>query len=306
MSHEAEPLEANLRVKIFTDILNSLLITRPALSQSREHLARLQHTLTLGTLLFPSCGESGDTNNDTVSAAAKGGLTEMDIRRFTSPFTPKLDVATQNLISQELESTIASISYFFDCSSAPAAGSDKSSPPSSRDLLYDIQTQLDEIEASEAAGDRAYDQIQLLIQEIHQIHPRLEQRLAHAIKTFPPEIAKRNSANNDLLAMTIEASIVKVSLVRAQALKAVYNYQSPKNPDLHMKCALSAAYAKLKEDEQQMEEEERKLDRELAEYQTLLDMVDGGGSGGFRQVVADCARVEKETEECRRDLRRLG
>lgn len=106
--------------------------------------------------------------------------------------------------------------------------------------------------------------------------------------------------------MTIEASLVKVSLVRAQALNAVYNYRSPKNPDLHMKRALPAAYAKLKEDERQMEEEERKLDRELSEYQTLLDMVDGGGSGGFRQVVADCARVEKETQECRRDLRRLG
>ncbi|KAJ7449638.1 hypothetical protein FB451DRAFT_751180 [Mycena latifolia] len=106
--------------------------------------------------------------------------------------------------------------------------------------------------------------------------------------------------------MTIEALLVKVSLIRAQALNTVYDYRSPKKPELQMTAALAAAYAKLKEDEREMEEEERRLDRELAEYQTLLDMVDGGGSGGFRQIVADCARVEKETEECRKDLRRLG
>jgi hypothetical protein len=106
--------------------------------------------------------------------------------------------------------------------------------------------------------------------------------------------------------MTIEASLVKVSLVRAQVLELVYNYSSPKNPELHMRRALSAAHAKLKEDERELEEEEHKLDRELAEYQTLLDVVDGGGSGGFRQIVSDTARVEKEIEECRRDLRRLG
>ncbi|KAJ7733205.1 hypothetical protein DFH07DRAFT_754942, partial [Mycena maculata] len=137
-------------------------------------------------------------------------------------------------------------------------------------------------------------------------HPRLHQRLVHTLKRFPQDLASRNVANNDLLAMTIEASLVKVSLIRAQALNAVYSYQSPKHPALHMKRALSAAYAKLAQDEREMEEEERKLDRELAEYQTLLDMVDGGVSSGFRQVVADCACVEKETEECRRDLRRLG
>ncbi|KAJ7334049.1 hypothetical protein DFH08DRAFT_916231 [Mycena albidolilacea] len=123
---------------------------------------------------------------------------------------------------------------------------------------------------------------------------------------FSPEIESRRSASNDLLAMTIETSLVKVSLIRAQVLDVVYNYSSPTNPELNMRRSLSALYTKLKADERELEEEELKLDHELAEYQTLLDMVDGGGSGGFKQIVADTARVEKETEECKRDLRRLG
>ncbi|KAF8216414.1 hypothetical protein K438DRAFT_389728 [Mycena galopus ATCC 62051] len=155
-------------------------------------------------------------------------------------------------------------------------------------------------------ADEAYDRIQLLLQTIQQIHPRLQRRLTHALENFPPEIESRRAASDDLLAMTIETSLVKVSLIRAQVLELVYNYSSPKNSELSMRRALSAAYGKLKEDERELEDEELALDRELAEYQALLDMVDGGGSGGFKQIVADTARVEKETEECRRDLRRLG
>lgn len=77
-----------------------------------------------------------------------------------------------------------------------------------------------------------------------------------------------------------------------------------------MKDALSAAYGKLKRQEQRMEEEERELDRQLEEYGRLLQLVDGGrarsANGGFAQVVEDWSRVTKETEECRKDLRRLG
>ena len=37
----------------------------------------------------------------------------------------------------------------------------------------------------------------------------------------------------------------------------------------------------------------------------MLDLV-GGRDAGFAQVVKDMARVKRETEECRKDLRRLG
>ncbi|KAJ6581417.1 hypothetical protein B0H19DRAFT_505765 [Mycena capillaripes] len=232
-----------------------------------------------------------------------GGLTEVDFRRFDSTPTSTLYIQAQNLILKEIESILKSISDYWNSFTSGADGNQESS---SQNLHRDIQTRLGKIETSETEADNAYDRIQLLLQAIEQIHPRLQQRLAYALQKFPRDIESRSSANNDLLAMTIEASLVKVSLIRAQVLELVYNYSSPKNPELQMRHALSAAYAKLKEDERELDEEEHKLDHELAQYQTLLDMVDGGGSGGFRQLVADTARVEKETEECRKDLRRLG
>jgi hypothetical protein len=71
--------------------------------------------------------------------------------------------------------------------------------------------------------------------------------------------------------------------------------------------ALSTVYEKLKKDERKMEEEQHVVDRQLDEYQRLLQLVDGSGGGfGFGQVVEDWTRVQKETEECKRDLRRLG
>ena len=69
--------------------------------------------------------------------------------------------------------------------------------------------------------------------------------------------------------------------------------------------ALSTASKKAKENERRLSEEERAMDQELGEYSRLLRLVDGP-EGGFAQVVEDWARVQRETEECRRDLRRLG
>jgi len=69
--------------------------------------------------------------------------------------------------------------------------------------------------------------------------------------------------------------------------------------------ALLAAQSKLKKDEARLIADEEIIDRQLAEYQRLLELVDGVG-GGFSQVVEDWSRVQKETEECKRDLRRLG
>ena len=125
------------------------------------------------------------------------------------------------------------------------------------------------------------------------------------ISRYPAAINDKRSANNDLLAATIEVSLIKLSLLRARAHQALYGYKSADNPQSNMADALSAAYAKLKRDERQMEDEEGALDRQLEEYETMLRAIDGHG-GGFAQVVEDWTRVEREKEECRRDLRRLG
>ena len=47
------------------------------------------------------------------------------------------------------------------------------------------------------------------------------------------------------------------------------------------------------------------MDKQLAEYEAVLNMF-GGKGGGFKQVVDDMARVKREVDECRKDLRRLG
>ncbi|KAJ7180593.1 hypothetical protein C8R46DRAFT_1069939 [Mycena filopes] len=281
---------------ILVDVFQSLISSRSD-PQSREHIVPIQHSFTLGAL---GCGGLSATDRGTSSLALNGGLTEEDIGLFAPSPTPILDANAQSLISEEMRATLCSIATYWDSSD-----SDGPLHSSSRELCDVVQIRLERIEASEAQGDAASERITRLLQRIYEIHPRLHQKLTYAMEKFSPEIQSRSAANDDLLAMTIEASLVKVSLVRAQALEAAYNYRSPKDSS-RMRDALSVAHAKLKQDEREMQEEEGELDRELAQYQTLLDMVDGGGSGGFRQIVADTARVEKETEECKKDLRRLG
>ena len=69
--------------------------------------------------------------------------------------------------------------------------------------------------------------------------------------------------------------------------------------------ALQAAHDSLQEEGFDLVEEERALDVQLSEYQVLMELVDGEHVG-FGQLVDDWVRVQKETEDCRRDLRRLG
>ena len=56
-----------------------------------------------------------------------------------------------------------------------------------------------------------------------------------------------------------------------------------------------------------MKTEALSLDQQLYEYETLLRLVDGGkGTGGYQQVVNDWTKIKQETDECKKDLRRLG
>ncbi|KAJ6518719.1 hypothetical protein C8R45DRAFT_884789 [Mycena sanguinolenta] len=289
--------QSRQRSRLFADLLNSIILSTPTRSsESREYISALRDAFSFASLV------SG-TAEDLPTLQLEAGLTEMDIRQFAPSSDPMLDAQAQTFIVEEIDSLLQLIANFWN-SSTP--GSNEIQGLSSQHLCTNIQTRLDKIEISESEAVNAYDRIQLLLETIQQIHPCLQGRLTHALERFPPELDGRKSASNDLLAMTIETSLVKVSLIRAQVLELVYGYSSPKDSELNMRHAMSAAHNKLKEDERKLEDEELILDRQLAEYQTLLDMVDGGGTGGFKQIVQDTARVEKETEECRRDLRRLG
>lgn len=62
------------------------------------------------------------------------------------------------------------------------------------------------------------------------------------------------------------------------------------------------------QEETKLQREELKLDRRLRDYDRLLTFVDSsaGKNRGFRQVLADWKQVRKETEECNKDLLRMG
>ncbi len=112
-------------------------------------------------------------------------------------------------------------------------------------------------------------------------------------------------AEADVVAATIETALLKLSLVRARAHRALYGYALPNRPDATISRAVAAAYEMLKERQRAQEAETQKLDRQIEQYESMLRLVDGR-DGSFGQVVKDMARVKRETEECRKDLRRLG
>jgi len=139
------------------------------------------------------------------------------------------------------------------------------------------------------------------------MHEAFERELNRAISITLPAYDAARSASIDLLAATIEASLIRLSLVRARSERAIYNYlpndhSSNGNSVSH---ALTAAYTSLKQDEKNMKVEAATLDRQLEEYESLLQLVDSG-SGGYQQIIKDWTRVKQETDECLKDLRRLG
>jgi hypothetical protein len=59
------------------------------------------------------------------------------------------------------------------------------------------------------------------------------------------------------------------------------------------------------DEEEALKMESRDLDRRIQEYEALLRLVDGSG-GGYQQVVEDWVKIKQDTDECLKDLRRLG
>lgn len=147
--------------------------------------------------------------------------------------------------------------------------------------------------------------VQTLVTQINEIHPRLEEQLLAALATLPPLLDAARTAHADVLALTLEAALLKLSVLRARAHIALYGHAAPSNPRATMARALAAAQEKLRAKQRAQEDEERALDAQLAAYEGALGLV-GGREGGFAQLVEDMARVRRETEECRKDLRRLG
>lgn len=123
-----------------------------------------------------------------------------------------------------------------------------------------------------------------------------------------------------MLAATVEAALLKLSLVRARAHRALYSFPSSSsstlpgpasskpNPAKTVGDAVAAAHGALRARARAQDAEMGALDGQIAAYEGMLGLVEGGRGreGAFAQVVRDMARVKRETEECRRELMRLG
>ncbi|KAJ3971822.1 hypothetical protein EV361DRAFT_949357 [Lentinula raphanica] len=204
------------------------------------------------------------------------------------------DPVIEAKISQEIDARIASISTFF--------GGDSEVNPLER-----IREEIENIASLESELSSSRSTVTGLITRVNKLHTTLHKELLNAIATIPPSLNDEHKARNALLAATIEASLVKLSLMKAQAHKEVYEFVSDTRPEATMMNALSNAYGRLKSEAECLMDEEQVLDSQIEEYTRLMQLVEGGsGQDGFGQIVEDYLRVEKETEECKRDLRRLG
>lgn len=134
---------------------------------------------------------------------------------------------------------------------------------------------------------------------------RLDHELKQAISVTLPTHDTARTASIDLLAATIEASLVKLSLIQARSERSLYNQQFNGKEGNTMAHAIVTAHDALKRDEKEMKAEANSLDRQLQEYESLLQLVDGG-SGGYQQIINDWTKVKQGTDECLKDLRRLG
>ncbi|KAG6891228.1 hypothetical protein C0995_008480 [Termitomyces sp. Mi166 len=234
------------------------------------------------------------------------GLSEDDVLRFGLS-SPRFELGPKALqcLEEELDKTILSMAEFFHADVDWENLGEEERNRLMWSLPESIASYKSSIESARSEVTSTYARLENLMSIINETHTRLQADLTSLVTKHPPKINSRRAASDELLAARIEASLIKLSLIRARATQALYDHRSSKNPDLNVAQALSSVYTKLKAEEKKMREEETALNRQLGEYETMLKLVDGEG-GGFKQVVEDWTRVQREREECIRDLRRLG
>ncbi|TFK39979.1 hypothetical protein BDQ12DRAFT_722174 [Crucibulum laeve] len=226
-------------------------------------------------------------------------ITSTDLCRFGSAsFRAHLNETTLNNFNNKLNSIMSS------CASFLGGDADENSQNlASSELPKRINALKEEMESQRHAVEIISRRIVEKITDAADVHENLESDLTSAITKIPPSQDRARLASNDLLAATIEASLIKLSLILARARRALYQYSSTRASEETVSTALSIAHMRLKTEEEQMKKEERTLDKQLQEYEQLVMLVD---DGGYKQVIEDWTRVKRETEECKRDLRRLG
>ncbi|KAG7444344.1 uncharacterized protein BT62DRAFT_995372 [Guyanagaster necrorhizus] len=225
------------------------------------------------------------------SDALKGGLTISDITTFAPNQSFQISPSIKRRLTEELDATLQAISDFLEV---------EDSPPDS--LTQRLRENSEKNGAIREEADNSHRRIEKIMGEIREMHPLLQEELVQSLRKWPPVLNSQRQAHHDFLATTIETFLIKLSLIRARCHQLLYGFKDDGND---MASALMTMHNKLTEEESELEKEEAELDRQLHEYHRLLHLVDGNKSG-FRQVLEDWSQIQKETEECRRDLRRMG
>ncbi|KAI1796625.1 hypothetical protein LXA43DRAFT_969702 [Ganoderma leucocontextum] len=240
----------------------------------------------------------------TKDARTPGGLSSDDLTKLSPVPPPVLSPRLCRQLENDLRRTLLSVADYWSVGEDPDLEEDERIRAAAQ-LPARIRERQDALARDKATLQECRAQVLRLLEIINQVHPALEEKLIDALTTIPPQLHAAHSAQADVIAATIETALLKLSLVRARAHRALYGYALSSNPGATVARAVTAAHDKLKERRRAQDAEMQMLGSQIEEYESMLSLVDGR-DGSFAQVVKDMARVKRETEECRKDLRRLG
>ncbi|KAI0793914.1 hypothetical protein C8Q74DRAFT_1245726 [Fomes fomentarius] len=293
------------------------LVSEDAIESRRENLrhtilhdtveATLQKSLSTKILpqnLVLASALDGVAAYDDAEIYLPGGLTFHDLNELTPVALPVLSPRFAQRLKAEMMQTLASVSEYLNGESSQ---DDEDSRRRQHALILheQIRARRQTIAQKETSLEDVRSRVLSRIEQINQVQVALESKLTDALSTLPSQLQTTRAAQADVVSATIETALLKLSLVRARAHRALYGYAPAEKPSQTVSSAVNAACEKLRERQRLQQAETDELDRQILEYEGMLRLVDGR-DGSFAQVVRDMARVKRETDECRKDLRRLG
>ncbi|KAF9005963.1 hypothetical protein BDQ17DRAFT_320896 [Cyathus striatus] len=231
------------------------------------------------------------------------GISQEDVLRF-SKRRAELDGHSHQQVAEKMDSILSAMSDHLCADDEHEELVVLDAEEKMKRLLGGITTAQSEIISLELEITNLYAEVAEIMEEINQHTEILRHDLIDALLHIPKELNAKRALFHDLLAARIETALIKLTLTRARAERQLYDHKSESHPNKTVsKCLITACNA-LQNQETDMKAEESSLNKELQEYEQLLALMSTGG--GYQQVIEDWSRVKQETEECKKDLRRLG
>ncbi|KAF9054411.1 hypothetical protein BJ165DRAFT_1607121 [Panaeolus papilionaceus] len=231
-------------------------------------------------------------------------LTHDELISLGLPQQRHLSSSLQKQLLNEVQSTIIGIESFLLAEDVPEVPPGLNLIPSLHGYREALSSLKDEIEAKTGS-------IKCLLPDVDKLRQSLHAEIERLLDTTPSSIAC-HSAQGEFWSTTIESALIKLSLLQAQTERQLYNHTIRGQgafsdvPFATVSQALEAAHKSLRGQEHDMVTEARALDEQLQAYTALLELVDGGKKGAYKQIVDDWTKIKQDTDECLRDLRRLG